>query len=284
MSYCSPNVNIKDHYTCFEYDELLEIANAFNLYIKKYNTCPQLIKVDKNKKSKICNIKEISLHKSKRDLWYSIYNRLKYICPYEYCWLDLDFINNIKDTNLKEKVKYFTFKPKMTETKKMWLSTQDINNVLQQYQELFPLFKFVGALPSDFYKVTRVYYDQVFKYDKIGMIFNLDTHDKPGSHWVAFLIDNKKKSLEYYDSVGKMPNKNIQTFINKMYEYLKQNGYEYKHFYNKKKHQFENSECGVYSIYFLIQRLLGFDFDYVTNNVIKDKKMKQFRNVIFRPI
>lgn len=282
MSYCSPNIDIKDHYTCFEYDELVEIANAFNLYIKKYNACPRFVGSSKTKSIK-CNIKEISLHKSKRDLWYSIYNRLKYICPYEYCWLDLDFINNIKDSNLKEKVKYFTFKPKVSTTKNRWLSTQDINNVLQQYQELFPLFKFVGALPSDFYKVTKVHYNQVFKYDKIGIIFNLDTHNKPGSHWVAFLIDNKKKTLEYYDSVGKMPNKNIQTFINKMYEYLKQKGYEYNRFYNKKKHQFENSECGVYSIYFLIQRLLGFDFDYVTNNVIKDKKMKEFRNVIFRP-
>ena len=28
MSYCSPSVNIKDHYTCFEYDELKQILES----------------------------------------------------------------------------------------------------------------------------------------------------------------------------------------------------------------------------------------------------------------
>jgi len=228
-------------------------------------------------------MKEISFSKSKKKLWYSIYNRLKNICSYEYCWLDLDFINEIDDKNLREKIKYFTFKPKMTKTKRDWLNTQDINNVLQQYQELFPTFKFIGALPSDFYKVTTVDYNQVLKYDKIGLVFNLDEHNQPGSHWVAFLVDNKMGTLEYYDSVGKLPNKNIQTFINEMSEYLKKNGYNYNKLYNTKKHQYENTECGVYSIYFLIQRLFGFDFEYVTKKVVKDKQMNRFRNVIFRP-
>jgi hypothetical protein len=279
MSYCSPNIDITDHYTCFEYDELIHIAEAFNKYIKS-KRCPRLQYSNKDIK---CEMKEISFSKSKKKLWYSIYNRLKNICSYEYCWLDLDFINEIDDKNLREKIKYFTFKPKMTKTKRDWLNTQDINNVLQQYQELFPTFKFIGALPSDFYKVTTVDYNQVLKYDKIGLVFNLDEHNQPGSHWVAFLVDNKMGTLEYYDSVGKLPNKNIQTFINEMSEYLKKNGYNYNKLYNTKKHQYENTECGVYSIYFLIQRLFGFDFEYVTKKVVKDKQMNRFRNVIFRP-
>ena len=53
--------------------------------------------------------------------------------------------------------------------------------------------------------------------------------------------------------------------------------------YNKKQHQSENSECGVYAIYFLIQRLLNFDFKTITNNIITDKQMNDFRSVIFRP-
>jgi hypothetical protein len=290
MSYgtCSPNVDVLDHYTCFKHDELKIIANEFNNYIETNKTCPKSSGVKKDKDtlgSNKCNIlKSIDINnKTKRELWYSIYNRLNYICPYEYCWIDLDFIKNIKDKKLRDKIKFFTFKPKMTKTRESWLNTKDINNVLQQYQNLFVSFKFLGALPADFYKVTDVDYRKIFNYEKVGMVFNLDNHNQSGSHWVAFLIDNKSKTLEYYDSVGKLPNKNIQTFINKVYKYLKSKGHNYKKLYNKKQHQSENSECGVYAIYFLIQRLLNFDFKTITNNIITDKQMNDFRSVIFRP-
>ena len=53
MSYCSPNVNIKDHYTCFEYDELKEIALAFNIYIQTNKVCPNT-KRTKNTNNKKC--------------------------------------------------------------------------------------------------------------------------------------------------------------------------------------------------------------------------------------
>jgi hypothetical protein len=279
-SYCSPSVNVKDHFTCFEYDELKEIADAFNKYIQKNRECPR----QKRKDKKTCgNLRLIDTKQNKSGLWKSIYKRLKYVCPYEYCWVDLDFINEIDDESLREKIQYFTFKPKMTRTQNSWLSTQDINNVLQQYQEIFPSFKFLGALPSDFYKVTQVDYTQTFNYNRIGMVFNLDTHNQPGSHWVAFLIDNRSKTLEYYDSAGKLPNKNIQGFIDLVSDYIKSNGINYKICYNSTKHQFQNNECGVYAIYFLVQRLLGFDFDYITKNVIKDKQMNRFRKVLFRP-
>lgn len=285
MSYCSPNVDSKDHYTCFELEELKEIALAFNKYIQKNKTCPVIKNKRKNKKNNKCNPRRlISLtNKSKKDLWKSIYQRLSYICPYEYCWLDLDFLNEIDDENLREKLKYFTFKPKMTRTQNAWLSTQDINNVLQQYQDIDPSFKFLGALPSDFYKFTRVDYSQTFNYKRIGIVFNLDGHYEPGSHWVAFLIDNKSKTLEYYDSAARKPNKNIQNFIDTVYDYIKSQGYDYKKYYNNTKHQFQNNECGVYSIYFILQRLIGFDFNYITSNVILDKQMNHFRKIIFRP-
>ena len=315
MSYCSPSVDISDHYTCFEYDELIQIANAFNKYINANKICPRrkhgVKNNDKNKdknKDKNSRVsrkssktkrggskhtnsvteciveKPITVSgKDKRELWYSIYNRLKYICSYEHCWVDLDFVDGISDRDLRERIRWFTFKPKMTRTNNSWLGTQDINNVLQQYQELDTSFKFLGALPSDFYKVTRVDYNKVFDHKRIGMVFNLDGHKQPGSHWVAFLIDNVSKTLEYYDSAGKLPNRNIQTFIDTVNKYLQSHNYNYTQHYNTKKHQFKNSECGVYAIYFIIQRLLGFDFNYITDRVILDKQMNAFRKVIFRP-
>ena len=284
MSYCAPNVDIRDHYTCFEFDELKSIAVAFNNYIAKNKKCPTRKGQKQKSKTKCEPNRKINIYnKTKRQLWNSIYRRLKYLCPYEYCWIDLDFINQIDDKNLKEKLTWFTFKPKMTRTKNAWLSTQDINNVLQQYQEIDPSFKFLGALPSDFYKVTRVDYNKIFDYKRIAIVFNLDGHKDPGSHWVAFLIDNTSKTLEYYDSAAQKPNKNIQVFIDTVKSYIESQGYNYKLYYNTTKHQFQNNECGVYAIYFIIQRLIGFDFNHITKNVILDKQMNQFRNIIFRP-
>jgi len=276
MSFCAPNIeiNIEDHYTCFEKDELEKIASAFNSYRND--------RICENKKCVIKKPIDIS-KKTKKELWKSIYKRLKTLCDYEYCWIDLDFIKNIPDKNLKNKIIHFTFKPKMTTKYNSWLTTNDINGILKQYEKMYKDFKFVGALPSDFYKIKKVDYNSIFKYNKIGIVFNLDAHNQPGSHWTSFLIDNKLKTLEYYDSVGKFPNRNIRKFIKKVYNFLLSKGFTYKINYNTIQHQFENNECGVYSIHFIINRLLNVSFEKITTNIITDKQMNEFRYSIFRP-
>jgi hypothetical protein len=53
--------------------------------------------------------------------------------------------------------------------------------------------------------------------------------------------------------------------------------------YNTIKHQLQNNECGVYAIYFMLQRLLGKDFNEIIQNIVRDKEMNHFRQYIFRP-
>ena len=282
INVCAPNINIADHYTCFEYDELKEIACAFNKYISKSKKCPNNQNI-KRINSNYCSVNKLIdiKNKNKKQLWYSIYKRLEPICKYEYCWIDLDLISNIDDISLREKILYFTFKPKMTPKIDSWLSTKDINDVLQQYQDNYN-FKFLGALPCDFYKITKINYNDIYNYKKIGIVFNLDDHTQKGSHWVALLIDNTLKTIEYYDSAGRRPNKNIKYFINKVYNFLKKND-NYIIKYNNKKHQFKNSECGVYAIHFLIKRMIGVTFENICKDKIPDEQMTLFRNYIFRP-
>ena len=275
MSFCAPNVeNIKEYYTCFKKDELIDIATSFNDYYNK--------KICMNKKCIIKKPIDIS-NKTKKELWKSIYNTLKPLCKTEYCWLDLHFIKKISNKNLKNKIMYFTFKPKMTPKFNSWLNTNDIDAILLQYQKIYKNFKFVGALPSDFYKIKKVDYNSILEYEKVGIIFNLDSHNQPGSHWTAFLIDNDSKTLEYYDSVGEKPNRNIQNFIDKVYKFLSLKGHDYNIKYNNIQHQFKNNECGVYSIHFIIKRLKGVSFEKITSNIIKDEQMNKFRYRIFRP-
>jgi hypothetical protein len=277
MEVCSPNIDIKTHYTCFSLDELTEIAKAFNLFIKKNKVCS-------NENNKCIVRKYIDYeNKNRKQLWWSIYTRLKPICKYEYCWVDLEFIKAIPDKNLREKIRLFTFKPKMTKTQYSWLSTMDINQVMQQYQEYDKNFKFLGALPSDFYKVKEFDYNQLLDYKKIGVIFNLDNHDEKGSHWVAFFLDYNSKTLEYFDSTGDPPNENIKEFIKNVHLFFKKNDIVYTYKQNKLVHQKENTECGVFSIYYIIQRLRNKTFQYITKNIVNDKKMNGFRDVIFRP-
>lgn len=293
MESCAPNVNTYDSnntYTCFNYSELVSIAKAYNSYIFKNQKCPKNILNKKKIDQNYCVInKPIDIdNKNKKDLWDSIYKRLQPMCKNEYCWLDLDLISKIDNTVLKEKILYFTFKPKMTKKINSWLSTEDINNVLKQYEYTYKKkypnnFKFLGALPSDFYKITNVNYSDIFNYQKIGLVLNLDDHTKNGSHWVAIFIDNTLKTIEYYDSAGNLPNKNIKYFINTLYSFLKKNGNIYKIKYNTIQHQLKNTECGVYSIHFLIKRLVGVTFERICNSNIPDEQMTIFRSYIFRP-
>lgn len=278
MSYCSPNIKSNTTYTCFERTELEELAYALNTYIKKNKLC--LLQNSKTCSTKIINIK----NKPKRQLWESIYSKLKSICPSEHCWIDLEFIKEIPNLSIKEKIRNFTFKPKLSKDANSWLWTEDINRVLQQYQLVDKRFKFLGALPSDFYKLVKVDYSDICNYNKYSIVFNLDNHNQSGSHWVALLIDNISKTIEYYDSIGNLPNKNINYFIQKVKSYLyKTCKFKYSVLYNRNRQQYENIECGVYSIHFIITRLLGKSFTDISTAKILDKDMNRFRRIVFRP-
>ena len=51
--------------------------------------------------------------------------------------------------------------------------------------------------------------------------------------------------------------------------------------FNNIQHQFKNSECGVYSINFIIRLAKGESFDNITNNITNDDEMNLCREVYF---
>lgn len=280
VQYCAPNINngidIETHFTCFELEELKEIAYAYNKFIDNQKIC----KANTNKCVKGITIDDIHL-KTKNILWNEIYDRLKGICRYEWCWLNFEFIDTIEDEDMKEKIRYFTFKPKMTPTRYAWLNTTDINYVLTQYEKSHNDFKFLGTIPADHFAKFDIDVNDFINTTLIGLVFNLDTYDQPGSHWVALVVDNTDKTIEYFDSTGQRPTKHIRKFIKNLLSLKPFKKHTFKR--NKVEHQKENSECGVYSINFIIEKLKGKSFDDITNTVIPDKKMNKMRNVLFRP-
>ena len=57
----------------------------------------------------------------------------------------------------------------------------------------------------------------------------------------------------------------------------------FRTFYNNKKFQFKNTECGVYSMYFIDELLHNKTYDAFINNIIKDDMMYKNRNKYFSP-
>lgn len=57
----------------------------------------------------------------------------------------------------------------------------------------------------------------------------------------------------------------------------------FRPFYNDTRFQFKNTECGVYSIYFIESFLQGKSHDEIVSKIIHDNEMNKKRNIYYRP-
>lgn len=270
---CAPGKDYKDG-SCFTVDNLVKIAKAYNSNFKE----------------------KINIKNEKKFLLRELNNKLKSVCDNQQCWLKLKFIKDLNDQNLLK----YTFRPQGPDKGTEWLSTTDIDNVMNQYQQEFDDFVFLGAVPLDFEKIDMGFedlkFDDMYKdgKNKFGMVINLDTHDKSGSHWVGLYSDLMKKQLYFFDSYGHKPEKLIRKFMervrnwmNKKYnlnnksegELFDNSGLDVQ--YNKVRHQYKNSECGVYSMNFIIRLLRGEGFTKISKSKVIDDQMNQCRSVYF---
>ena len=129
----------------------------------------------------------------------------------------------------------------------------------------------------------------------IGFVTNLDKHDEPGSHWTStfIIIDKNVKSYGayYYDSGAKTIPKYVNLFLNDISSQLNiiNPNLKFKMTHNKYQHQFKNTECGMFSIYYqirwleLLRKNCNTTFEEITKNNLTDDKMVLLRNIIFRP-
>ncbi len=301
---CAPGKKYTDG-SCFSTESLKKIAESYN---------------NKNKT-------KIDVNASRSELIKHLNSKLSDKCSEQTCWLRLDIVKALENEDIENN----TFRPKGPSKKYDWLSTTNINDVVEQYQSLHNDFLFLGAVPVDFEDlpvlgIHDLNFDELFNKGKtkIGMVINLDEHWKNGSHWVALYTDLSKNQVYFFDSVGKKPPKPVRKFINRITKYM------YKKKYNKKlpindviskikklknitddtlkkyanendyiknligggfdirynniQHQFENSECGVYSINFIIRLVGGESFDSVINDITKDEEMNANRKVYFRNV
>jgi hypothetical protein len=170
---------------------------------------------------------------------------------------------------------------------------------MKQYEEAFPWFRFLGALPIDFSapdpylqnkskkqcmhpEICDLSLAKEYEQGKraIGIIFNLDPHFKGGSHWVGLYIDFhnlKKPIVGYSDSYGFKPDKRIARLMRS----LKLQAPAIQLSFNARRFQKSNTECGMYSLYFIICMIHGIPFKQFCKDGVPDEFMYELRKVLF---
>ena len=223
-------------------------------------------------------------------------------CSTESCWINIELLSKHLSSRDIKKINAF-FKPRepkeWIENPNTWLTTTDINNVMEQYEKKYPHFKYYGATPIDFNlkfidntcKVSDLCEIDLKKLKNkkcIGMVFNTDTHNKSGQHWFSMFIDMKginmdEPAIYYFDSAK--PIKNIEAIpvqIIKLIEKLQiQNNYKFNIYFNDIRHQYGNTECGVYCLHFLTEMLKGKCFLDYKGGDLTDKKIASYRKKFF---
>ena len=178
-----------------------------------------------------------------------------------------------------------------------WLDTTNIEKVLKQYEDVREDFKFVGAIPIDFSapdpyaagteKGKKCLYDETCKMNLdnlkgkgkkyIGFVFNLDPHFKNGSHWVSMVLDLARKECNFFDSYGYEPH----PLISRLMKSFKMQDPSLNLNYNARRFQFGESECGMYSIYFITTMLDGERFKKFVKKGVPDSEMNKLREWVF---
>ena len=116
---------------------------------------------------------------------------------------------------------------------------------------------------------------------KVGIVFNLDPHDKPGSHWVSFFADFDKNEICYFDSYGIAEPNEVRILMDRLKDQAKELNKDIKIKVNNYRHQFKNSECGIYSINFIVKLLEGMTYEDYIQNITKDDDMEQNRKFYY---
>ena len=295
-SFCSPKHEDIYHNdkTCFTKMNLIIIANHlnnvrdFNDKIKKINT----------------KIKKKELYQKIKQTIHMLYNQ----DIHESQWTSLNFLQKVKSDARAELKKVFRpHKPQSWYSNdKTWLNTYDILNVMTQYENKYSSFKFLGVSPINYdYQISNnqcvanalcslnVNRLLQLNYSQIGVIFNLDRHDEPGSHWVCFyagLVPYLKNFGCYYiDSNAIKAPQEVEKLAYIIKEQIDQHykknklKKQFAFHQNTKQFQFKNSECGMFSMFFLIQFLKKCAYKDIIDINIDDDRVHKFRNIYYTP-
>jgi len=274
--HCSP---FKDtlSYSCLDKKLLVDIAKALN-------------------KTKGLDMNVNGEHK---EIYDNICNVMKheFKCNTEACWLNIHkLMNNLSKKSANMLKEHFRpmMPPDIVKSYTNWLSNFDIDKALERFDKDLDDFYYYGAVPIDFKKCSvsnlcKFNLGNHLKYgeNKIGIVFNTDESDEPGSHWISMYMDLVGENLKgqpgiyYFDSYGDKPPPEIKELIEKVHKQGKKHNKEFVVTINEKSPQKNNYACGFYCMHFLENMIKGTNFNKYVKDKLSDKRMHEYRNRCF---
>mgnify|MGYP002639008597 CR=1 FL=1 len=127
-------------------------------------------------------------------------------------------------------------------------------------------------------------------------VVNTDRTGNRGKHWTAVFIDCRKLkglwTVEFFNSSGNPPAREIVEWMEKtrqmLIDYRRGGGGDVSSgdvdtvVASTVRHQYSESECGVYSLYYIRKRLEKMPLTFFGKHVIPDDAMIEFRKYLFR--
>ena len=186
-----------------------------------------------------------------------------------------------------------------------WLSNFDIDAVLLQYNDVFPSFHYVTSSSIDYDTLIGddvCVTQQLCKLDigalyesgirTIGIVFNLDKHTQPGSHWVTVCISLEQHLFAYVDSNGISAPPSIRRLYKTVVKQALEAGIvddedKLEYIENFTRYQKTNTECGMFCIYFLILAMYRFPIQTMIQTMLEqryqftDDYMRALRTQLF---
>ena len=269
---CGP---VQDNYfTCYDNDTLHKLRDGWNVRHPD-------VRIETN---------------DTKEIWIALKRHMNGMCRNEACWMkkimNADPAVVAEDTFAPEAPKSWIHNPDE------WLTSEDIENVMRQYEDKFPAFEFLGPSPSDYNapKLAGVcVWEELCNFSlkkyvesgtqKIGVIFNTDPHTEDGSHWVSLFINLRPNDnfIFFFDSTGDRPQKEIREFIQTVTQQGNSLGIRFKYYENRKQHQKRNTECGMYALFMIVNLIEGTRTpkEFMRGDRIPDSHMLEFRNEYF---
>lgn len=232
-----------------------------------------------------------------KEIWGALKQRLAEKCQNEACWMSKLASNELTGVDTifaPESPKSWIRDPDE------WLSSEEIEDVMKQYEEKFPKFEFLGPSPSDYNAPKmagicvweELCHFSLKKYiesgtNQIGVVFNTDPHTENGSHWVSMFISMEPRHQNdyvfFFDSTGQRPQKEIREFIKTVMQQGRSLGIQFKYYENRKEHQKRNTECGMYALFMIVNLIEGTRTpeDFMRGVRIPDSDMLEFRKEYF---
>jgi hypothetical protein len=268
---CAPHLEFENG-SCIPLELLIKMGEAYNKYHENKNK--KQIKMDPT-------LDTLYPDEYKK---YLLFEFKKIFDGDQKDWIKSKYLE-LMDEEDKDHLENKVFRPDGPQGRFEWLSTIDINQVLYQYEEKYPGFKFLGAVPIDFMDLDYLPFKNLNldemeneNIKKFGVIFNTDKSYQSGKHWISLFFDLENGQIYFSDSMGTRPPKEVNDFMQLLEKHLKNkniNNIDVR--YNKTQHQKGNSECGVYSINFILRLLKGKTFDHITKKRLSDEQVNKCR-------